>query len=336
MEQTASMAPAERTTHAEDCWTLSDGHAGNVRQARALAAAMGLGDARDIVLRPRAPWRWVAPRTWPATEHAFGPDFTRALDKPPRVAIGCGRQAALATRLLRVRGARVVQILDPRLPPESWDVVVAPEHDGLAGPNVVTLVGSLHAVDDLWLAQARNDFSILAPLAAPRTTVLLGGPTSHAGYDTAALARDLQRLAARVREERGSLLATTSRRTPADWAATLKQTCGDVPGLRWFAPTTPGGDDSDNPYAGMLAWADRIVCTPDSVNMLSEACATRAPVFVLGGETTQGRLQRFHASLQARGRVRAFDDALAPYPVEPLRETQRVAAEVRTRLGLRR
>jgi mitochondrial fission protein ELM1 len=188
---------------------------GNVRQARALAAAMGLGDARDILLRPRAPWRWVAPRTWPATEHAFGPDFTRALDKPPRVAIGCGRQAALATRLLRVRGARVVQILDPRLPPESWDVVVAPEHDGLAGPNVVTLVGSLHAVDDLWLAQARNDFSILAPLAAPRTTVLLGGPTSHAGYDTAALAHDLQRLAARVREEGGSLLATTSRRTPA-------------------------------------------------------------------------------------------------------------------------
>src|SRR6476620_7013797 len=110
MEQTASMAPAERTTHAEDCWTLSD--------------------ARDSVLRPRAPWRWVAPRTWPATEHACGPDFTHALNKPPRVAIGCGRQAALATRLLRVRGARVVQILDPRLPPESWDVVVAPEHDG--------------------------------------------------------------------------------------------------------------------------------------------------------------------------------------------------------------
>ena len=336
MEQPATRGTAERSAQADECWILSDGHAGNVRQARALAAAMGFSDARDIVLTPRAPWRWVAPRTWPATENAFGPGFARALSAPPRIAIGCGRQAALATRLLRVRGSRVVQILDPRLPPESWDVVVAPEHDGLSGTNVVTLVGSLHGVDDLWLAQARSDFSILSPLAAPRTTLLLGGPTSHASYDTAALARDLQRLAARVREERGSLLATTSRRTPADWAATLKHTCGDVPGLRWFAPTTPGGDDSDNPYAGMLAWADRIVCTPDSVNMLSEACATHAPVFVLGGETTQGRLQRFHASLQSRGRVRAFDDALAPYPVEPLRETQRVAAEVRTRLGLRR
>jgi mitochondrial fission protein ELM1 len=46
-------------------------------------------------------------------------------------------------------------------------------------------------------------------------------------------------------------------------------------------------------------------------------------------------LQRFHRSLQALGRVRPLDDALAPYPVEPLRETARVAAEVRERLRLR-
>src|SRR5688572_13742630 len=103
----------EQPARADDCWTLSDGHAGNVRQARALASAMGFAGARDVLLAPRAPWRWVAPRTWPASEHAFGAEFAVALARPPRIAIGCGRQAALATRLLRVRGARVVQILDP-------------------------------------------------------------------------------------------------------------------------------------------------------------------------------------------------------------------------------
>jgi mitochondrial fission protein ELM1 len=257
------------------------------------------------------------------------------LDAPPTLAIGCGRQAALATRQLRARGARAVQILDPRLPPKLWDLVVAPEHDALAGDNVVTLVGSLHPVDDLWLAQARSDFSILAPLASPRTTLLLGGPReAGSAYDTAALTRDLQRLAARIREEGGSLLATTSRRTPPEWAQALRAECGAIPGLRWFAPTAAGGDDSDNPYAGLLAWADRIVCTGDSVNMLSEACATRAPVFVLGGEAASGRLKQFHAALGRLGRVRAFDETLAPHAVEPLLETARVAAEVRKRLGL--
>ena len=325
---------------AEACWTLSDGRAGNLRQAHALAAAMGFADARDVILAPRAPWRWVAPRAWPGSARAFGSDFHRLAfhrlaAPPPRLAIGCGRQAALATRRLRERGTRVVQVLDPRLKTDAWDVVVAPEHDGLAGDNVVTLIGSLHPVDDLWLAQARSDFSILAPLAQPRTALLLGGPSEHvATYDDDALAQDLRRLCDRLREEGGSLLATTSRRTPATWAQALRAQCTDIPGLRWFAPTTAGGDDSDNPYPGLLAWADRIVCTADSVNMLSEASATRVPVHVLGSDRVRGKLQRFHGALQERGRVRAFDDALAPFAVEPLRETARVAAEVRARLGL--
>jgi mitochondrial fission protein ELM1 len=165
--------------------------------------------------------------------------------------------------------------------------------------------------------------------------LLLGGPSEHVpGYDVAALTRDLQRLQARLRAEGGSLLASTSRRTPADWAKALQAHCKDVPGLRWFAPTEPGGDDSDNPYPGLLAWADRIVCTPDSVNMLSEASATRAPVYVMGGALVRGRLRRFHDALEGAGRVRAFDDVLADYAVEPLRETARVAAEVHARLGL--
>jgi mitochondrial fission protein ELM1 len=316
------------------CWTLTDGRAGNLRQARALAAAMGFADARDIALRPRAPWRWSAPRALPGSDRAFE-GFAPLLEAPPSLAIGCGRQAALATRRLRERGARAVQILDPRLPPALWDVVVAPEHDALSGDNVVTLVGSLHPVDDLWLAQARSDFSILAELAAPRTALLLGGPSEPSTkYDAAALARDLQRLATRIRADGGTLLATTSRRTPPDWAQAMRTQCGDIPGLRWFAPSGSAGDDSDNPYPGLLAWADRIVCTGDSVNMLSEACATRAPVFVLGGDALRGRVQRFNETLVRMGRVRPFDDALASFEAQPLRETARVAAEVRNRLGL--
>ena len=316
------------------CWTLTDGRAGNVRQARALAAAMGFADASDMLLVPRLPWRWAAPRMLPGSDHAFA-SFARALATPPALAIGCGRQAALATRRLRMRGTRVVQVLDPRLPPQHWDLVVAPEHDGLVGDNVISLVGSLHPVDDVWLAQARADFSILAPLAPPRTALLLGGESDHvAGYDATRLAQDLRALAAMLRDEGGSLFATTSRRTPQSWADALRAECTDIPGLRWFAATTPGADDSDNPYPGFLAWADRIVCTADSVNMLSEACATQAPVFVLGGDRIQGRVQRFHAALHARGRVRAFGDDLSAWPIDPLRETARVAAQVRARLEI--
>jgi mitochondrial fission protein ELM1 len=84
----------------------------------------------------------------------------------------------------------------------------------------------------------------------------------------------------------------------------------------------------------MLAWADRIVCSPDSVNMISEACATRAPVHVFDPARAQGRLREFLDSLLASGRIRAMDGVLAPFDVDPLRETARIAAEIRRRLSL--
>jgi mitochondrial fission protein ELM1 len=320
----------------DTCLVITDGRAGNVRQARALAAAMGFEDAPHLALVPHAPWRWMAPRVAPGSAMAYGRAFSNALSSPPAVAIGCGRQAALATRLLRARGARVVQILDPRMPASQWDVVVAPEHDGLAGDNVVALVGSLNPVDDAWLAEAHAAFSILAPLAQPRVALLLGGESDYVpGYDAVTLTHDLHRLADALRRDGGTLLATTSRRTPGTWCDALRAQSRDIPGLRWFAPTHAGFDDAENPYPGLLAWADRIVCTADSVNMLSEACATRAPVHVLGSERVRGRLQQFHAALRARGRVSTLADFDAPTAaIEPLRETSRVAGQVLARLNL--
>ena len=129
-------------------WILTDGHAGNLRQARALATALGR-DAREWELHPRAPWKWFAPRCLPRCEQAFGRKFRQSLGRAPGLAIGCGRQAALATRLLRERGARAVQILDPRADPRHWDLVVAPAHDALHAENVIALHGSLNPVDDL-------------------------------------------------------------------------------------------------------------------------------------------------------------------------------------------
>ena len=163
--------------------------------------------------------------------------------------------------------------------------------------------------------------------------MLLGGPTAQSRYGEGALARDLALLATQLRAEGGSVLATTSRRTPAAWRTLLQQQLSDIPGVRWFAPGH-GDAGEDNPYPGMLAWADRIVCTPDSVNMLSEACATRVPVIVPGMDASDGRLRRFHDSLRAGGRVVPFGAGWPLEAAEPLREAQRVAMLVRERLGL--
>lgn len=309
---------------------LHDGRAGNARQANALAQALANGDAGEAILHPGAVARLLAPRTWPCVSAPFGPGFQSHRAHPPVVAVGCGRQAALATRLLRRCGSRSVQILDPRINPRHWDLVVAPRHDDVRGGNVLSTLGSLHPVDDLWLAQARRDAAHLAALPAPHALLLVGGPTRHARLDDAGFLALLRDLRARARDEGGSFSAVASRRTPRRWRDALIDAAPALPGLRWRDER-----DGPNPYPGLLAHADRIVCTPDSVNMLSEAAATLAPVFAWSTGIAHGRLRLFLDELLASGRVRAFDDTLAAFAAEPLRETPRVAAEARRRLDLR-
>lgn len=307
-------------------WALSDGRAGNARQAEALAAALS-PQAEALHLDPHAPWRWAAPRLLPFAAHAFGSGYAARLRAAPDIAIGCGRQAALATRLAGQRGARTVQILDPRIDPRLWDLVVVPEHDALRGDNVLVARGSLHPVDDAWLAAARDAHPAIGALPGPRIAVLLGGDSRHGRFDVAAFHALADRLDAIVAREDGSLLLTGSRRTSPAVRAALRARYAGRAGCVW-------ADDGDgaNPYAGLLGWADRIVCSSDSVNMLSEACATRAPVFVFAPGPLDGAPQRFVDGLIADGRARPFGDALPAFDVTPLRETARIAAEVRARL----
>lgn len=321
-------------------YSLSDGRAGNARQADALASAIaalvnGEQDATTTAtactatLGTRWPWRWTAPRLIGRDDRAFGAAFADLLHAPPRLAVGCGRQAALATRLLRARGARAVQILDPRIDPRAWDLVIVPQHDRVRGPNVIATLGSLHPIDEAWLDAARQRFAQFADYPRPRTAVLLGGRTRHARFDRMAFEVLASKLEVALARDGGSVLLTTSRRTDRELRGVLAHRYDETPGFVWR-----GEKDGENPYAGLLAWADRIVCSPDSVNMVTEACATRAPVFVFDPARVRGRPRAFLDALLARGRIRAMDTTLAPFDVEPLRETARVAAEVRDRLGL--
>ena len=319
----------ERSPHDADggTWALSDGRAGNARQALALAAALD-ATAGERALEPRLPWRWAAPRLLPGADAAFGEGFAAMLARPPALAIGCGRQAALATRLLRERGARTVQVLDPRIAPAHWDLVVVPAHDRVRGDNVVTLLGSLNPVNDAWLERARAQFPAPGPSGGgARTALLVGGPTAQAPWDRRELSAWLDAIDAILAREGGTLMVSASRRTPKRYRTLLRARCNDSAASCWLDER-----DGPNPYAGLLAWADRIVCTPDSVNMVSEAAATRAPVFVADPGIARGRLRLFLEALSGRGRIRALDGEMEAFEVEPLRETARVAAEVRARL----
>ena len=312
-----------------ECWAITDHSAGNQRQALALAEGLGM-PVRHIVLNPRAPWSWFSPRLALGGRLALPASQRATYASPwPDVAIGCGRSAALFTRMLRGYSnghCYTVQILDPRVDPSHWDTVIAPRHDRLTGPNVLQPLGSLNPVDDAWLKDGRDACPALEDLPRPRVGVLIGGPRKGLAIDASYAQPLIERLLARRRIEGGSLMVLASRRTPAAVMDRVNTALADVPGLTWSGP-----DDGNNPYPGVLGWADRLIVTPDSVNMLSEACAVGCAVQTLVTAPLPPKLARFHASLRESGMLHDLDSE-PPARQHPLRETASIIATLRQRI----
>jgi mitochondrial fission protein ELM1 len=135
---------------------------------------------------------------------------------------------------------------------------------------------------------------------------------------------------ARIAASRGgSVLATTSRRTGPEATEAIGAGLGRVLHqlYRW-------GEPGENPYTGFLALADAIVVTADSIGMLSEACATAAPVFVAAPELAGPRQKRLIAGLIQAGHARHLGRGLAEWKRTPLDEAGRAALEVRRRFSL--
>jgi mitochondrial fission protein ELM1 len=311
----------------DTCWALSDGAAGNIRQAVALASALDVAVV-DRRIHLRQPWDALSPWLLFGAHAAIRDAEGGALSSPwPDIAIGCGRRAALATRALRDwSGGRTftVQILDPRIDPRAFDVVIAPQHDRVRGDNVIRSIGALNPVDAAWLRAGRSEFAQFSDLPAPRTAVLIGATNSAQRLDADYFGALFERLAAWHALDAGSYFVSASRRTPRDVASRLRSAFAAWPGVFWAGP-----EDGPNPYAGFLAWADRIVVTPDSVNMISEACATGKPVYTFAPRPISGKLAAFHRDLRASGHLRLIDDVADKLQPAPLAETREIAELVR-------
>lgn len=313
----------------ELCWAISDGAAGNERQTLALAHALGL-EPRVLRIAIGQPWAALAPHLSLGALNAIRTaDGTKVGPPWPQIAIGCGRSAALLTRCLRVLGAGQcfsVQILDPRIDTRHFDMVIAPRHDQLQGDNVIETVGSLHPVDEYWLRAARDRFASFSSLPSPRSAILIGASNRAQTLDRVYFDALLAQLKAMHAQSGGSFLVSTSRRTPRDLVARLREEFAHWPGYFWDA-----ANDGENPYAGILSWADRIFVTPDSVNMLSEACATGKPVYTFTTKPLVGKLALFHETLRSHGHLAELTGNADLHATSILRETESVATYVRDR-----
>jgi mitochondrial fission protein ELM1 len=298
-------------------------------QCVGLAEAVGLRCEKRRLKRPSAPLSHLPPRFWPrplksAEDGMLSPPW-------PDVVISSGRgsvAAALAVR--KASGGKIfsVHIQTPYVPSSRFDLVVIPRHDSLRGENILVTRTALHGVTKAKLAEAADVFrTSLAHLPRPLTAVLVGGSNKAQDCTPHVIHRMADQLIDAVHASGGSLAVTPSRRTGKENAKILKERLAEVPLFFWEGT-------GDNPYVGLLALADAIVVTSDSVSMVSEACSTGKPVHIFSFGNEQEKLRQFHQGLMDAGVTRSFASRIETWHYDPPNDTERIANVVRERLGL--
>ncbi len=318
-------------------WTLSDGRAGIDNQALGLAEAIvRQATARHtpaeitphtVNLTPG--WRRL-PIRWPFDPWRHICGRNRLLQPPqlaPSILIGCGRQSLYFTSRWKRRwpATTVIQIQDPKLPLDRFDLVVPPFHDDLRGPNVVPLVGAPNRITPERLHAEAQTFSHLGEAPRPRLAVLIGGANKHQTLSPERARRLCQHLRA-IQAEGVTIWVTTSRRTPVAAKAVFDDHLKPHVDLYYDG-------EGQNPYFALLALADTVMVTSDSVNMASEAATAGRPVLVfeMDGQLA-AKFARFHLSLQVRGNARPFEGKYESWSPPPFAETDRVATEILDRI----
>ncbi len=301
-------------------WVLADPRAGTAAQALGIAERLGR-PFRTVALE----WGALArlPLRWGTLAGLAGAARRPFREAPPSLAISAGRRGASVALWLAGRGVRTVHCMRPGFGESRLDLLVAGRHDAPPeAPNILPILGATHRMSLARLLAAREEWAVLGDLPAPRVALLLGGPPRGEGMLPATAAA----IAGQVAGVAGSVIATGSRRTGRTAEAAAAQALLSVAHRlhRW-------GDGGPNPYAGMLAWADAVVVTGDSVSMLSEALATSVPVFIADPGGLGERHRRLHQSLYAAGQARPLAQGGAPFARDPLDETGRVAIEIARR-----
>lgn len=306
-------------------WVLADDRAGNVGQCLGVAEALRLPFQVKEIRYDR--WgglpNWLKGASRLGTQGDLAPPW-------PHLVIAAGRRTAPLARWIKAQsGAKLVQIMDPGPGGRGdFDLIVQPNHDGsrLKGPQILPVTGAPHRVTPEKLAQAAQLWAPrFAHLPRPFIGLIVGGATKNRPF-TAAMAADLGKAVSAMGG--GAVLVTTSRRTGSEAETALFAHLPECRfDFRW-------GSSGDNPYFGILALADALVVTGDSVSMACEACAATAPVFLYAPPGFAApKHQRLHQELYDLGLARPLgQDAGGMQSHAPLNIAAKIAQAIRDRL----
>ena len=167
----------------------------------------------------------------------------------------------------------LIHIQDPKINPKLFDHVIAPEHDSISGKNVIKSELAInHINDDLLLLEAEAFKDSFHSLSRPIVTLIFGGKSKNYIFDESAVINLSQKIDEIVANNSISLVILFSRRTDLFIRDFIK--------TKYSRIHTVWNDEAKNPYLALLSLSSCLICTSDSVSMISEAIYSKKNVYI--------------------------------------------------------
>jgi len=221
--------------------------------------------------------------------------------------ISCGANLTpLNLCIARECRAKSIVLMKPSFPFNlfDYDLAVIPAHDKgiMPGEAFRTLLTPSLKDPGAFEESAQKIQAHLRDAQRVRLAVFLGGPTRRYRMDL----EDIQNLMKSLEELSGSFgdyLLTTSRRTPEALTRFLKNEKPHFKGCQMLVIHSE--DKRPEVVPGMMALADILIVTEDSISMISEAVSTGKKVIVLslGTKGLPGKHGRFREILARESAV---------------------------------
>ena len=303
---------------------LTEGLHGMISQVEGLAKALDLDYFHEKV-ELNSPWNLVPPSLTPKKKFIFKNQINKEYD----VIISSKRKSVIPSIVLKKNSNKKIvniHIQNPKVSLENFDIVVAPDHDSLDGPNVLISKGAIHYLTLDEIEKAKDYLVSKIEKQKEVVTLILGGPTKYYNYDNESMIQIFSKINKQILEKNMQLIIIPSNRTPEKIIQFAKE---------YFNKNRLIIDNVDKQaYLSSLALAKYIIVTCDSSSMISEAALTGKPVYVamFPEMRSDKRFQKFRNLLENMKIIRKLEEDLDTWSYEKLDETNRIAKQIKEKL----
>ena len=303
---------------------LTEGMHGMISQVEGLAKALGLDFIHEKIELNNF-WKLFPPKITPIKDFVFKNKINSQFD----VVISCGRKSVIPSIYLKKNFKNKIiniHIQEPKVSLDNFDFVIAPEHDGLIGKNVLTSKGAIHYLTNNELVENENYLKSKINTQKKIVTLILGGPTRYYDYNNQVIEGIFSKIKQNFLKNNYQVIIIPSMRTPQNIIEKA---------INFFDKDQIIISNVDKKaYLSSLKISDHIIVTCDSTSMISEAAITGKPIYVaqMPAIKNNQRFKSFFNLFESLNIIKELNDSVENWTYTKLNETNKVANQIKEKI----